>query len=136
MLDTTLAGRTQSFLDNFNRALESGDIPATKDMFLEDCYWRDLVSFTWNIKTMEGRDQVGDMLKHQLAAIKPTGWQLVDGEDPTEEDGIVTAWFNFETELSRGYGLVRLKDGKIWTLLTTMVELKGHEEPQGDSFLD
>ena len=31
----------------------------------------------------------------------------------------------------RGYGLVRLKDGKIWTLLTTAAELKGHEEPLG-----
>ena len=26
---------------------------------------------------------------------------------------------------------MRLKEGKIWTLLTTLVELKGHEEPKG-----
>jgi putative flavoprotein involved in K+ transport len=26
---------------------------------------------------------------------------------------------------------MRLKDGRIWTLLTTMSELKGHEEPVG-----
>ncbi len=33
--------------------------------------------------------------------------------------------------MARGYGHIRLKDGLIWTLLTTMTELKGHEEPKG-----
>jgi putative flavoprotein involved in K+ transport len=56
---------------------------------------------------------------------------MAEGELPTEEDGVTTAWISFETEVARGYGLVRLKEGKIWTLLTTMVELKGHEEPKG-----
>jgi putative flavoprotein involved in K+ transport len=131
MLDTTLTGRTQGFLDGFGRALEAGDIAAVKDMFHEDCYWRDLVSFTWNLKTMEGQDQVGDMLEGQLAGAKPSNWRLADGEEPTEEGGLVTAWITFETEVARGSGLVRLKEGRIWTLLTTMVELKGHEEPKG-----
>jgi putative flavoprotein involved in K+ transport len=33
--------------------------------------------------------------------------------------------------VARGYGLIRLRAGKIWTLLTSMVELKGYEEPLG-----
>jgi len=133
MLDTPLVSQTQTFLDQFNRALEAGDIAAVQDMFLQDCYWRDLVSFTWNLKTMEGRDEIGDMLKHQLTAIKPANWQLAEGEVPTKEDGVVTAWISFETGAGRGYGLIRLKEGKIWTLLTTMVELKGYEEHKGFS---
>ncbi|PWJ22273.1 NAD(P)/FAD-dependent oxidoreductase [Jannaschia seohaensis] len=133
MLDTTLADQTQAFLDSFGRALEEGDVAAATEMFNEDCYWRDLVSFTWNIKTMEGRDQVRDMLEHQLATVKPTGWSLAEGEVPTEDGGIVTAWISFETDVARGYGLIRLKEGKIWTLLTTMVEIKGHEEPHGEN---
>lgn len=44
---------------------------------------------------------------------------------------MITAWITFETALARGHGLIRLKDGKIWTLLTSMVELKGFEEPLG-----
>ncbi|WP_238367270.1 NAD(P)/FAD-dependent oxidoreductase [Mesobacterium pallidum] len=131
MLDSTLVTQVQAFLDDFGGALESGDIAAAQQMFLEECYWRDLVTFTWNLKTVEGRDQVGDMLRHQLATTKPTGWQLAEGEIPTEEDGVTTAWIRFETGIARGYGLMRLKDGKIWTLLTTMAELKGHEEPKG-----
>lgn len=133
MLDTTLQGQTQAFLDEFGSALEAGDIAAVKGMFVEDCYWRDLVTFTWNLKTMEGPDDVGAMLEQQLAKTKPSNWKVAEGEEVTEEDGIVTAWIQFETDVARGYGMVRLRDGKIWTLLTTMVELKGHEEPKGNA---
>ena len=34
--------------------------------------------------------------------------------------------------MARGRGHLRLKNGKAWTLLTTMTELKGHEEHKGD----
>ena len=44
---------------------------------------------------------------------------------------IVDAWIEFETETGRGNGHLRLKDGKAWTLLTALRELKGHEEPRG-----
>jgi putative flavoprotein involved in K+ transport len=131
MLDTTTADLASGVLSDFGEALEQGDIERATALFADDCYWRDLVSFTWNIKTVEGKEQVADMLKHQLATTRPTGWQLAEGEVPTEEDGIVTAWIQFETAVARGYGLMRLREGKIWTLLTTMVELKGHEEPRG-----
>jgi len=131
MLDTTVNDQCQEFLDTFGAALEKGDSAAAREMFTEDCYWRDLVSFTWNIKTMEGRDQVADMLKSQLSRTQPTGWSIAEGEVATEDGGVITAWISFETGVARGYGLVRLRDGKIWTLLTSMVELKGHEEPLG-----
>ena len=133
MLDMTLADQTQAFLDDFGNALEGDDIDGACGMFQDDCYWRDLVSFTWNIKTVEGKDQVRDMLTSQLGSVKPRNWHLADGEAPTEDGGITTAWISFETDVARGYGLLRLKDGKIWTLLTTMVELKEHEEPRGDN---
>ena len=131
MLDTTINDQVTVFLDQFGRALEDGDIDAAVALFQDECYWRDLVSFTWNIKTMEGKPQVRDMLQSQLSAIKPTGWALAEGEVATEDGGIVTAWITFETDVGRGYGLLRLKDGLIWTLLTTLVELKGFEEPLG-----
>ncbi|MBL3571383.1 FAD-dependent oxidoreductase [Rhodovulum sulfidophilum] len=131
MLDTTNADRVSAVLAAFGDALEQGDIDRAVGLFTEDCYWRDLVSFTWNIRTVEGPQEVAAMLRDRLAATGPRGWALAEGEIPTEEDGITTAWIRFETGLARGYGLIRLKDDRIWTLLTTMVELKGHEEPKG-----
>ena len=131
MLDTTASARMEAFLGRFEATLSSNDIETAVGMFAPDCYWRDLVSFTWNFKTLEGRDQVRDMLKACLARVKPSNWHVAAGEPVTEAGGVTEAWIGFETEVARGYGLVRLKDGLIWTLLTTMVELKGHEEKAG-----
>ena len=69
------------------------------------------------------------MLTARLADVAPSNWR-VDG-DATSADGITEAWFTFETRLSRGKGLLRLREGCAWTLLTTMVELKGFEEKTG-----
>jgi putative flavoprotein involved in K+ transport len=117
------------WLASFDEALTAGDPAAAAQLFLEDSYWRDLVAFTWNIKTVEGRDGVEAMLGATLAGAKPRNWRVT--EPPDEADGVVTAWLEFETEAGRGNGLVRLKDGKAWTLLTALYELKGHEEPKG-----
>ncbi|MGS4991434.1 NAD(P)/FAD-dependent oxidoreductase [Roseibium sp. RP-7] len=131
MLDKPLVHETETFLNTFGKALEDGKIDAATDMFLDDCYWRDLIAFTWNIKTVEGKDQVRDMLEKQLASTGPSNWRIAEGEIPTKEGDVVTAWIQFDTERARCFGLIRLKGGKIWTLLTTMAELKGHEEPKG-----
>ena len=118
-------------LDKLNTALAAGDIDALVDLFAAECYWRDLVAFTWNIKTCESKNAIRDMLQSQLEAIRPGGFALDEKESVSEDGGVVSAWLKFETELARGYGHIRLQEGRIWTLLTTMTELKGHEEPLG-----
>ncbi|MDX0520051.1 FAD-dependent oxidoreductase [Sinorhizobium medicae] len=131
MLEESPGTRIDTVLAKLGRALERGDIDAAVNLFQADCYWRDLVAFTWNLKTMEGQDQIRDMLTSQLAAIKPARLRQDEKERPGDADGVTEGWFEFETEVARGHGHVRLKNGLIWTLLTTMTELKGHEEPRG-----
>jgi putative flavoprotein involved in K+ transport len=131
MLDKAPNAKLSALLDTFGKALERGDIDAAVAMFADECYWRDLVSFTWNIRTVEGRDGVRDMLEACLARTAPTDWALDPNETADEADGLLQGWITFETGIARGYGHIRVKDGKIWTLLTTMAELKGHEEAMG-----
>ncbi len=131
MLDVTPNGEVAKVLDSLERSLTANDIDAVLEHFVDDCYWRDLVSFTWNLKTFEGKDDIRGMLDSQLSTVKPTEWAIAEGEIATDEGGVVTAWISFETSIVRGFGLVRLKDGKIWTLLTSATELIGHEEPLG-----
>mmetsp|Transcript_24951 Transcript_24951/g.45994 ORF Transcript_24951/g.45994 Transcript_24951/m.45994 type:complete len:601 (+) Transcript_24951:156-1958(+) len=131
MLDATSDTEISNVLGALDKALSSGDLAAAVNQFQDDCYWRDLVSFTWNIKTMEGKDAIRDMLNAQLSSVAPSNWRIAEGESATEDSGIITTWITFETGVARGYGLVRVKAGKIWTLLTSMVELKGYEEPLG-----
>ncbi len=114
---------------DFQSALERHDIDAAMILFDADSYWRDLVAFTWNICTQEGPEAIRAMLQARLADVKPTAF-AVEGQ-ATETGGVVDAWFTFETAVARGRGHLRLKDGKAWTLLTTMTELKGFEERKG-----
>ncbi|TPO07511.1 NAD(P)/FAD-dependent oxidoreductase [Mesorhizobium sp. B1-1-5] len=131
MLERTPTTKAQALLDKFGKALEAGDIDSAVNCFQADCYWRDLVTFTWNLKTMEGQDQIRDMLQATLASTRPTGWAVAKDEEASEDSGVTTAWITFETSVARGFGLVRFKGDLIWTLLTTMAELKGHEEKAG-----
>ena len=131
MLDKAPSKKLTDLLDRFGTALGAGDIDKAVDCFQDDCYWRDLVTFTWNIKTMEGKDQIRAMLESQLSAVKPSHWRIAEGEDATGDDALIEGWISFETDVARGFGHIRLKNGRIWTLLTTMAELKGHEEKAG-----
>ncbi len=130
MSNQTPTEQVQSWLDAFSKALSANDTSGAAGLFEEEGFWRDLVSFTWNIKTMEGRASIEKMLNQCLAGTQPGNWQIED--TPTEADGIVESWLTFETGVARGRGHVRLRDGKAFTFLTSMVELKGHEEPQGE----
>ena len=121
------------WLARFEKALSTTDISAAQMLFTPECYWRDLVAFTWNIKTQEGRDAIAHMLAWQVPNVKPSNFRL-RGE-ATEADGIVDAWFEFETAVARGLGHVRLRAGErgadqAWTLLTTMAELKGFKRAE------
>ncbi len=131
MLDVNPSAKIATVVADLGRALEAGDIEAAVALFLDDCHWRDLVTFTWNIRTMEGKDQIRDMLAAQNAAIRPSRFEPDEAAGASNTAGVIEGWFSFETELARGYGHIRLKNGRIWTLLTTMSELKGHEEPLG-----
>ncbi|UNC14630.1 NAD(P)/FAD-dependent oxidoreductase [Acidiphilium multivorum] len=123
------ATAVSGWLADFEAALASGDAAKVAALFGTECYWRDLVSFTWNIRTMEGHDGIADMLQAKLSEVQPRHFAIDD--IATEADGVTEGWFTFETAVARGRGHLRLKGGKCWTLLTTMTELKGHEERHG-----
>ncbi len=131
MLDKAPNRKLADLLETFGKALAADDIEAATALFEEDCYWRDLVAFTWNIRTMEGRPAIRRMLESQLAKTKPGRWRVSEKDDATEKNGVLEGWFTFETEVARCRGHIRARNGRIRTILTAMDELKGHEEPAG-----
>jgi putative flavoprotein involved in K+ transport len=130
MPDSKPTKAVKAWMKKLEKSLAEKDTDKAVKLFGKDSYWRDLVSLTWNIKTVEGRDAIADMLNKTLASAKPRNFQI-DGE-ANEADGVTDAWFTFETATGRGKGLVRLIDGKAWTMLTTLQELKGFEERKGE----
>ena len=127
MHDTAPVSRASSWLAGFAAALERGDVEAALAGFSGDCYWRDIVSFTWNVKTIEGKPAIAAMLDAQLAATRPSDWRV------TEASGseTVQAWFTFSTTAGAGSGILTLEDGRCRTILTTLQSLAGHEEATG-----
>jgi putative flavoprotein involved in K+ transport len=121
--------RANGWLKSFEAALQSNNTASVTALFDDDCYWRDMLSFTWNIKTQEGKPAIAEMLAATLGHVRPHTFTL-DG-DATGDAAMTEAWITFETSVARGYGHLRLKEGKGWTLLTTMRELKGYEEKRG-----
>ena len=118
-----------SWLAEFDSALSANDVGRAAELFEAGGFWRDFVAFTWNLKTMEGRDDIRDMLTARLADVRPRNWRR---DDPANADsGVIDGWVTFETDVARGWAHLRLRDGKAWTLLTTMQELKGFEERKG-----
>ncbi|MEX5719450.1 flavin-containing monooxygenase [Geodermatophilus maliterrae] len=127
------AQRAQDWFTGFEEALRTRDVDRAAGMFARTSFWRDLVAFSWNITTVEDPAGVTDLLTATLDRTDPSGFTV--SEEPEEADGVTSAWFTFETAVGRGKGLVRLveEDGqpRAWTFLTTLYELKGHEEPRG-----
>jgi putative flavoprotein involved in K+ transport len=140
--------RVEAWLADFEAALAAGDAERAAGLFAPTSFWRDLIAFTWNLTTVENRDGVADLVRNTEAGA--TNFRVT--EEPDEAGGVVTAWFTFETAVGRGSGLLRLNDEgaqtapedqrrsearrgssgwKAWTFLTTLDELKGHEENQG-----
>ncbi len=118
-----------AWLDQFNTALATGNPRRITALFGDECYWRDLLAMTWNVKTMHGRDEIEAMLDETLAGLQPVRARLA--EPPVDKDGTLEAVLEFDTRIARCSGHLRLKDSRAFTLLTMMESLIGHEEPAG-----
>ena len=118
-----------AWLAKLEAALAGSDADAAARLFGEECYWRDLVALTWNIRTAEGCSALADMLRATLPHAQPHSFALTG--PASQSGGMLEAWFQFETAVGRGTGHLRLRNGEGYTLLTTLQELKGHEEKAG-----
>ena len=118
--------RVEQWLAGFEETLGSENPEQAAKLFEESGFWRDLVAMTWNIKTMEGQDAIETMLASTASDRQPHNWQVI--EEATEQDGITEAWITFDTRDAHCKGHLRLRNGKAWTLLTTMQELREFPE--------
>ena len=132
------------WLAEFGAALEQRDPDRIRRLFLPDGWWRDLLAFTWDLRTLRGADAATAALTATLDDSRPSGFRLSEGKEPAlveidENTKWVQAFFDFDTALAHGQGFFRLMptgtDGEgpwqAWTVLTTMDTLKGFEEPIG-----
>jgi hypothetical protein len=127
-------------VDEFNSFLSKDDYASLANLFLEDGYWRDHLALSWDLHTLHGGDRIKDFLEEgtRLVKIGIDSSTLFKAPHFGPIDGFGDAhgiefFINVTTKLGSGRGVVRLaEDGgqwKIFTLFTSLEELKGYEEP-------
>jgi len=129
-----------AWLAAFELALVQGDRSALGQLFADECHWRDLVAFTWTVTQRKGSDEISELLLKSQPLVKARNFRVSPQRTPprrVSRVGIaaIEAIFSFETEVGRGFGLLRLpvaEPERAWVFMTSLHELKGFEEPVND----
>jgi putative flavoprotein involved in K+ transport len=118
----------EQWVASLSDALASGRPDAIADLFVEDGWWRDVIALSWDLRTLEGPDQIENF----LGECRPSDLHDLQLEGtPTRELMWVQAFFSFRTAVGQGIAVVRLveREGRwlAWTLMTALQELTGRE---------
>ncbi|PSR81951.1 hypothetical protein BD289DRAFT_372031 [Coniella lustricola] len=117
----------------------------------DECYWRDHLALSWDLQTLKGRAKIAATLAAAAAATASSSSVFEDiavdasteyrkpklsSLNPEQTSSGIVVYLTFATTVGRGRGLARLvhhetEGWKIWTLFTSLEELKGFEEPVG-----
>src|SRR5699024_1823269 len=113
-------------------AQESADAAAAAvtELFEDDGYWRDLLAFSWNLTTAEGGDEIAALIRETWPRCSLSNLRI-DGEVVDEGEGVLRAFFTFDSQDFHCRGVVRLRNGRAWTLLTSARELIDFPEKKG-----
>ena len=148
----SLSRPVNRWLADFEKALCAADDALLDALFRPDAHWRDLLAFTWQVKTVSGAGKIADALKLCGAGLGATGFEIDPRRTPPRRvtragTSVIEAIFRFDTASVRAHGLLRLipegprsGEHKALTLLTAVDEIKGFEEsvgsrrPQGESY--
>jgi putative flavoprotein involved in K+ transport len=135
---TTAPAIAADWLARFAAALGAGDASAAAELFAPDGMWRDVLAFTWTIRTYYGRGEIEAMLRDTLARTKPSNFVIPPQRTPPRwvsraGTDCIECIVEFDTAFGRGNAVLRLapgRDGRMlaWTLNTNLQELRGHEE--------
>jgi cation diffusion facilitator CzcD-associated flavoprotein CzcO len=132
----------ERWLAAFESALNSRDLAQIGDLFHQDCHWRDILAFTWDLSASEGRENVAGALAAAQASTAARQFHLPPGRKPPKQTRrlgreCIEVIFEFTTAVGRGAGIIRLSDDdgamKAWLLSTALEELEGFAEKVGDN---
>jgi len=77
-----IAASVENWLSEFEGALASKNGTALKALFHDESYWRDVLAFTWEIKTITGVGAIAAELKSCSIEAQPTGFAITSARTP------------------------------------------------------
>lgn len=136
--DAAVAGVAQGWLAGFAELLRTG--VGADGLLHQDLWWRDLLAFTGDLRSLHGRERIGDLL--DVARAQDVRAEYLDPAAPPvllpdgTGSGAVQLLFRFHTSLGHVRGVARLvRDDGAWrarNLLTALDSLAGHVPAVGD----
>ena len=138
----------ERWLGRFDAALQSESRASVASLFAAESHWRDLLAFTWSITPKQGAEEIAPAIVSGQRTARARGFAIAEERTPPRRVhragvDVIEAIFKFETEIGRGFGVLRLlaaDPAKAFQLMTSLHELKGFEEkigkrrPTGEAF--
>ena len=129
------------WLTGFSAASESGDRERLASLLVESGWWRDLLAFTWDIRSFVGAELAAEaFVGHAQAGPLGVVPGSVRAEGVPGDPDQVTAFFDLDLPAGRGRGFVRLLrvgdagatgSWRALALLTQLEEIRGLAERVG-----
>ncbi|KAJ3930913.1 MAG: FAD/NAD-P-binding domain-containing protein [Lentinula lateritia] len=138
-MDTESNRIASAWLSQLSYSLEQKDAASCASLFHPNGWLRDLLVFTWNLRSLNGHGQISDYLSSNMESttiseLKISSEDVYFRPSPGDLPGSVSSGFTFSTPIANGRGLFTLtrvaSEPGVWkafTLLVSLDSLKGHE---------
>lgn len=126
-----------TWLLRLNHALDERNADAFSNCFAHDGWFRDLLTFSWDFHSIQGRDAIKSYVGDALPKVQATGLSVDKEFVPRRSNFgpkivLVDAALTFETPRALGKGFVRIcTDGdepEAFAFMMMISDWKGHEE--------
>ncbi|KAJ3809772.1 FAD/NAD-P-binding domain-containing protein [Lentinula aff. lateritia] len=137
-MDTESNRIASAWLSQLSYSLEQKNAASCASLFHHNGWLRDLLVFTWNLRTLHGHGQILDYFSSNMESTTISELKVTEDAyfkpSPGELPGSVSSGFTFSTAIANGRGLFTLtraaSESEVWkafTLLVSLDSLKGHE---------
>ena len=138
--DVDAAAVAQAWFDSFAHHVQRGDVDGILAQLVDEAFWRDILSLTWDFRTFYGNERIQKFLTDRLSISKLSALQLDASsaavQQPYPDVLWIQAFFTFSTAVGTASGILRLVPvlGDRWkahTIFTSLEGLHGFPELTG-----
>ena len=79
---TSTEAAARAWIADFAAAVEAADARRLAALFAAECHWRDILAFTWDLRTASGGVAIARRMAAALAGMAPRGFTLAAGRTP------------------------------------------------------
>lgn len=138
--DINIKQVASEWFEDFSSSIRANDAQRVSSLFIPDSFWRDILSFTWDIRTFLG-SEIAQFLVDRLRLTNATAFALRNDEylvlqRPYPDLAWISFMFDFETDIGLASGIARIVptscgQWKAHCMFTNLENLKGHPEMLG-----